>query len=216
MAQEILKHKPLLRGHFHQAAFFFSLGLCSVLWAQSYGTIQFPIFIYSLSLCVLFGVSALYHRPNWSPNKRLWMRRLDHACIFLLIAGTATPICFFSLSSELASKVLRIVWLACFLGILKSFFWVKAPKWVTASFCVGVSLLTVPYLPEFYSALGLTKISLLLLGGFFYLLGAIVYAFQYPNPSPKYLGYHEIFHLLVIVAAIFQFAVIYSLAGNVK
>jgi hemolysin III len=212
MAEEFIS-KPLLRGHFHQAAFFFSLGICSPLWISSYGTpAALSIFIYCLSLCTLFGVSALYHRPNWSASKRLWMRRLDHSCIFLLIAGTVTPICYFSLSAEEGIRVLKIIWMAAFIGILLSIFWVKKPKWVTALLCLTVGFLALPYLPDFYVSLGFQKVALLLIGSFFYFIGAMVYAFKFPDPSPKYFGYHEIFHLLVIVAAVFQFVVIYSLA----
>jgi hemolysin III len=205
--------KPLWRGQFHQAAFFFSLGACALLILRSQNIISFiATLVYSLSLCGLFGISALYHRVQWSAKNRVWLRRLDHAAIFILIAGTATPICLLALPIE-GAKVLTMIWLAAGLGVLQSLFWVTAPKWLAAILYVVVGWLAVPYLPEFHTALGSAKVFMLLLGGVLYTLGALVYAFKYPNPWPKYFGYHEIFHLLVIGAAFFHFVVVYQLLG---
>ena len=213
MKQSVAVHeKPFLRGHFHQEAFFFCLGACAMLIAECNNLTEIiSVLIYSFSLSGLLGVSALYHRINWQNNSRMWMRRLDHAFIFILIAGTGTPISLLVLSESSGYKFLTTIWLAASIGIVHSLFWVKAAKWVSACLYIGVGWMALPYLPEIYAALGMYKISLLLIGGVFYTLGAIIYAMKFPNPSPKYFGYHEIFHILVIVAAVFHFIMIRGL-----
>jgi len=207
--------KPMLRGHFHQSAFFYSLGICTLMILQTQNKkALISAIIYSISLCGLFGISALYHRPQWGPNARQWLRRIDHAAIYILIAGSATPICLMGLPPEIGQKILLMVWPAATLGILQSLFWIKAPKWVATLFYMLVGFSVVPYLPELYDALGFTKVGLILTGGLFYTIGALVYALKFPNPIPKYFGYHEIFHILVIVASAFHFYVIFGLVIN--
>ena len=201
--------KPLLRGHFHQAAFFFALGACAMLIASSDSLREcMAALIYSLSLCGLFGVSALYHRPNWSPEARMWMRRLDHSAIFVLIAGTGTPISLLAIPNEGGLRLLTIIWIAAAVGVMQSLFWVKAPKWLAVILYIVMGWLAVPYMPEFSRALGSLSVWLLLVGGVIYTIGALIYGFKKPNPFPKYFGYHEIFHILVIIAAAFHFVVI--------
>jgi hemolysin III len=204
--------KPLLRGHFHQAAFFVAIGACSVLLLNSLNSDKvLATVIYSLSQIVLFGTSALYHRRNWQVRARTWMRRLDHAAIYVSIAGTSTPICMIALNEELGTKLLSLVWITAFFGIIQSLLWVKAPKWVSAILYISVSLLMIPSFPQLKDALGPSGLSLILIGGIAYIVGAIIYALKRPNPYPKTFGYHEIFHLLVIVGACFHFLLIYRL-----
>lgn len=204
--------KPLLRGHFHQEAFFFALGACVLLLVLSAksGTLVGTT-IYSLSLCSMFGISALYHRPNWSDKARMWMRRLDHSAIFLMIAGTGTPLCLIAIPKNGGPDLLQLIWLAGALGIVQSLVWVSAPKWLAAGLYLIMGWLAIPYFPELSRALGAPRVGLILTGGIIYSVGALVYALKRPNPLPKYFGYHEIFHLLVIVAAAFHFYVIASL-----
>ncbi|MBC7539992.1 MAG: hemolysin III family protein [Bacteriovorax sp.] len=204
--------KPLLRGHSHQAAFFFALGACAVLLLNAHGTRTIvATIIYSFSLIGLFGISAVYHRPTWQPQQRMWMRRMDHAAIYVLIAGTSTPICLLALSPMAGMKLLELVWSAALFGIIQSLFWVTAPKWVSSVLYVTVGCLIVPYLPELKAALTMNDVWLILTGGVVYVIGAIIYALRRPNPNPKIFGYHEIFHLLVIAGAGFHFLVIYKL-----
>lgn len=204
--------KPLLRGHSHQAAFFFALGACTVLLLNAHGTRTIvATIIYSLSVICLFGISALYHRPTWQPEQRMWMRRMDHAAIYVLIAGTSTPICLIALSPVAGMKLLQLVWGAALFGIIQSLCWVTAPKWLSSVLYVTVGSLIVPYLPELKAALTMNDVWLILAGGVVYITGAIIYALKRPNPNPKFFGYHEIFHLLVIAGAGFHFSVIYSL-----
>ncbi len=207
--------KPLLRGHFHQAAFFFALGACVMMLSNAHNLSTFlTLLIYSLSLTGLFAVSAVYHRPTWTPNIRMWMRRLDHAAIYVLIAGTGTPLFYLSLPPETGFKLLMLTWTIATFGIFQSLFWVNAPKWVSSIFYVCAGYIVVPYFSEMRASLGTSGITLILAGGFFYTAGAIIYALKKPDPWPKVFGYHEIFHLLVIVGAIFHFIAINSLIKN--
>lgn len=204
--------KPLLRGHFHQAAFFIALGACAMLIARSQGPRSLTgTIIYSISLAGLFGWSALYHRPNWEPAARTWMKRIDHAMIFILIAGTGTPICLLAIAENGGFEPLMLVWTAAGIGILQSLFWVKAPKWVSAVLYVAVGWMMYPYLPEIKAGIGETGVALVIAGGIVYTLGALIYALKKPNPFPRYFGYHEIFHVLVIFAATLHFLAIYRL-----
>lgn len=171
----------------------------------------FAMGIYSLSLISLFGISALYHRPTWQPRQRMWMRRMDHAAIYILIAGTFTPVCLLALSPVTGIKLLQLIWFAAFFGILQSLFWITAPKWLSAIFYITVSCLIIPYFLEIKEALESKDLYLLFSGGAAYIIGALIYALKWPNPSPKYFGYHEIFHLLVIAGAFFHFLMINGL-----
>lgn len=204
--------KPLLRGHFHQAAFFVALGACAMLVSQSHDSRNLvAALIYSFSLCGLFGISALYHRPTWKPVPRMWMRKLDHAAIYILIAGTSTPICLLALSPEIGTRLLQLVWGAATFGMFQSLFWVQAPKWVSSTLYIVVGGIIFPYLAELKAVLSNNDIQLIYAGGVVYVAGAIIYALKRPNPNPNIFGYHEIFHLLVIAGALFHFQVIAGL-----
>jgi hemolysin III len=201
--------KPLLRGHFHQSAFFIALGACAMLVSKSHNTLELiATLVYAFSLTGLLGISTLYHRPNWSPERRKWMRRLDHSAIYILIAGTSTPICLLLLPAPTGMKMLELVWGAALFGILQSLFWVEAPKWISSLLYIIVGCLVIPFLSELRLVLSTTDLIFLFSGGFVYILGAIIYALKKPNPFPKYFGHHEIFHLLVIAGAFFHFLVI--------
>lgn len=201
--------KPFLRGHFHQAAFFYAFGAWTVLLTMLENKKQvLSVLLYGLGLLGLLGVSSLYHRIQWKPNARTWMRRLDHSAIFLLIAGTFAPICLLALPEESGMKLLTIVWIVGLLGIFQSLFWIHAPKWLSAILYVAMGWLAGPYIAEFNAALGFSSVVLLIVGGVIYTLGAVVYALKKPNPFPTVFGYHEIFHILVIIAAILHFIVV--------
>ncbi len=206
--------KPFLRGHFHQAAAFIALGSSAMLVAQSHSTrAVIANLIYGISLTGLFTVSALYHRIQWNQKLRAWMRRLDHSSIFLLIAGTATPLFALGVPNETGNMLLMIFWVVAFVGIGQSLLWVNAPKWLAAILYVTAGWLTAPYLGEMDHFLGRTRVILLVLGGIIYTAGALVYAFKRPNPFPEIFGYHEIFHTMVIIAAVLHFVIIVGLTG---
>lgn len=198
--------KPLLRGHSHQAAFFFALGICLMLISRASNTkTVIAAIIYSLSLIGLFGISALYHRPTWKPKQRMLMRRLDHAAIYVLIAGTSTPICLLALAPDTGFKLLELLWGAALFGIFQSLIWVNGPKWISSVLYVIAGSLILPFMGELQRALSEHQIQLIIAGGILYIAGALIYALKRPNPSPKYFGYHEIFHLLVIAGAALHF-----------
>jgi hemolysin III len=158
------------------------------------------------SLLALFTISALYHRPTWSPQARLFWRRLDHSAIFLLIAGTYTPFCLL-LGGRDGSLLLGVIWTGAAMGVVQAVVWPKAPKPLVAVIYVLLGWVIVPVLPALRQALGLPAIGLLAAGGVAYSVGAVVYAVRRPDPFPRVFGYHEVFHALVIVAAVLHFLV---------
>jgi hemolysin III len=202
--------KPRLRGVLHQWAFFVALvaGTVLVLLAPE-GQATFATAVYATSVVALFGVSALYHRINWvSAAARRWMRRLDHTMIFFLIAGTYTPFALLVLDGALSTAILVAVWGGALLGIILNLVWIDSPKWVTAVVYIAIGWVAIIAFPELISELGWGAIALIAGGGVLYTLGAVVYARKRPDPAPAVFGYHEIFHALVIAAAILQYAAV--------
>jgi hemolysin III len=212
----MLKNKslqtPLLRGYIHQEAFFVALGACLLLIFKSSSPMaQLASLIYSMGLLILLGISAFYHRHDWPPKARAVLRRLDHSAIFLLIAGTFTPICLLALSPQAGHRLLLIIWIVALFGILQSIFWTRAPRLLNALFYVVTGWIALPYFYELKSALGIQNLLLLVLGGITYSVGALFYAVKKPNLSPNIFGYHELFHVFTIVGATLHFIVIYQL-----
>lgn len=204
--------KPLLRGHFHEGAFYTALGACSVLIYESADSGSFwPVVVYTFGVLSMFGFSALYHRPMWSPQKRKFFGRLDHSGIFLMIAGSGTPIAA-KFEPAAGFKILVLMWSIATAGIIQSLFVRNLPKWVAALLYIGAGWIVVPYLPHFKAALTDTQLHLIFIGGILYTVGALAYAFKWPKLNPKYFGYHEVFHILVVFAAITHFIVIYQLS----
>jgi hemolysin III len=201
--------KPRLRGVSHEIAFFVSLG-CGValILAASDGRARTAAIIYAFAVSALFGTSALYHRVTWRPKARRWMRRLDHSMIFVMIAGTYTPVALLALRGSLATTILIVMWAGALGGIVFKLLWIDAPKWLFATVYALLGLVTAAVFGELPAAIGWLGVSGLALGGLLYLVGAVVYASGRPNPWPRIFGYHEIFHALVIVAAGLQYAVI--------
>jgi len=202
--------KPRLRGVFHQWAFFVSVVAGALLVAMApTGRATLATAIYAVTVAGLFGVSATYHRVNWrSAATRRWMRRLDHSMIFCLIAGTYTPFALLVLDGPLSTAILIGVWGGALAGILLNLAWVDAPKWVTAAVYLAVGWVAVIALPDLATKLGGVAIAMIGIGGVLYTAGAVIYALRKPDPAPTVFGYHEIFHVLVILAAAIQYAVI--------
>lgn len=202
--------KPRLRGVTHEWAFFLSLGFGTalILLAQT-PKATLAVAIYAVSVSALFGTSALYHRVNWRrPNVRRWMRRLDHSMIFLLIAGTYTPFALLVLNGALATAILVAVWAGAVAGAVVELIWIDHPKWASVAVYLALGWVAVIAFPALWSALGVGGAMLVIAGGVLYTLGAVVYATQRPNPNPAIFGYHEIFHLFVIAAAIAHFTAV--------
>jgi hemolysin III len=201
--------KPRWRGVLHQYSFYVSLvaGAALIILAPS-GKARIAAAIYAFSVSGLLGTSALYHRVTWRPNVRAWMRRLDHSMIFVLIAGTYTPFALLVLHGSLARAILIVVWAGALGGIVLNLLWIRAPKWLTAAVYISLGWVAVAAMPELASELGALGVSLIVLGGLFYTAGAVIYAAGRPNPAPAVFGYHEIFHALVVAAALAHFAVV--------
>lgn len=207
--------KPLLRGVLHHSAAWYALGAGTVLVAMaSTWKAAFAAAVYSLSLVALFAVSAIYHRVQWKADEaRARMRRADHASIFVLIAGTYTPITVLGLGGPAGRRLLVMIWVGAALGVLLSLFWIRAPKWLVAGIAVAVGWTIAPYWQEVRRLLG-GEVWLILAGGIAYTLGAVVYAMKRPNPWPRVFGYHEVFHALTLVGALLHFAVIVHIVRN--
>jgi len=202
--------KPKLRGVSHQWAFFASLvlGAALIVLAQT-PKATLAVGIYAVSLSALFGTSALYHRVEWTrPSARQWMRRLDHSMIFFLIAGTYTPFALLVLHGTLAMAILAVVWIGAVAGAIVEMVWIDHPKWASALIYLALGWVAVAAFPELWTAMGVVGTLLVAFGGLLYTAGAVVYATQRPNPNPAVFGYHEVFHLFVIAAAIAQYAAI--------
>ena len=202
--------KPRLRGVSHQWAFFVSLatGLVLILLAPN-GDARLAAGIYSLSVCALFGTSAVYHRVNWrSLSARRWMRRLDHSMIFVLIAGTYTPFAVLALDGKIATAILIVVWSGALAGVVLQLVWVDAPRALSAVVYIAMGWVAVVAFPQMVDKVGITGTALVAAGGLLYTVGALIYATKRPNPAPTVFGYHEVFHALVIAAAALHYAVV--------
>ena len=206
--------KPRLRGVSHQYAFFVSLACgAGLILAASDGRARVAATIYALAVSALLGTSALYHRVTWRPGPRRWMRRLDHSMIFVLIAGTYTPVALLALSGPLARAILIAVWAGAAAGIVFKLAWIDAGrspigKWLFAAVYLALGWVSVAVFGELPAAIGWLGLAGLAAGGLLYTVGAIVYAIGRPNPIPNVFGYHEVFHALVIAAAGLHYAVI--------
>jgi hemolysin III len=199
--------KPLLRGVSHQIAAGVAVaGLVALVWLAPGPRARIAALVYGMSLVALFSVSALYHRPMWGARALLWMRRIDHSAIFLLIAGTFTPLCLL-LGDARAHTMLAVVWAGAGVGILRALLWPKAPRALATGMYLLLGWAALPLVPATYRALGPVPLALLAAGGLLYSVGAVIYTTRRPDPFPRVFGFHEIFHALVIAAAGLHYAV---------
>lgn len=209
--------KPRLRGVSHAIAFFVSLPLGAALLFEAETTRgRVSALVFALSVAAMLGASALYHCVTWSPRVRPWMRRLDHAGIYALIAGTYTPFGLLVLSGNWTVVVLAIVWTGAAAGVALRFLWVDAPKWLSAVIGVALGWVGIVAFPQILDEIGLTPALLLLAGGIAYTVGAVIYALRRPDPVPEVFGYHELFHVFVLAAVASHYAAVafYVLPGH--
>ncbi len=193
--------KPKLRGVSHEIAFYTSLlGGALLVWFAPPGT-RVPLFVCALGQSAMLGISAVYHRPTWLPTARARMRRLDHAGIYLQVAGTYTPICLLAVGGDRGTRLLAIMWAVAALGIVKSAFWAHAPKWLNAGLYLAMGWAMLVEWPAIRAGLDAANIALLFTGGGLYTVGALIYMRRWPDPRPAVFGYHEIFHLMVVLAS---------------
>ena len=200
--------RPSLRGVLHAVAFVVSVAVGAVFVAYAPAGHTLGAAVFAATVSVMLGTSSLYHLVTWSPNRRRWMRRADHAALFLLIAGTVTPVALIGLSGAWRATVLAVVWCGAVLAALTKIVWVGAPGWLSAAIGIALGWVAVVALPQLAHTEGLAPILLLLLGGLAYTAGAIVYATRRPDPLPRVFGYHEVFHALTIVALTCQYVAI--------
>ena len=205
--------KPRLRGRLHQYAFFVALAcgivLCSIAATRPGFGPFLSCLVYSLTVCGLFGVSALYHRRIWSERGYQVMRRLDHSMIFVFIAGTYTPFSVLLLDRRPATVILAVVWGGALAGVAMKLAWPHAPRWASAPLYLALGWVAVAVLPDLLHRGGVAAFVLLLVGGLVYSVGAIFYALRRPNPWPNVFGHHEFFHATTLVAAICHHIAIY-------
>jgi hemolysin III len=203
------KAKPRLRGVLHEAAFFVALvvGVLLVIYANG-ARASTAAAVFAGSVVAMLGASSLYHRVNWSVRARPWMRRLDHAGIYLLIAGTYTPVGLLTLRGTMREVVLGVVWGGAAVAILMKFVWVGSPKWLSAVTGIALGWAGVAAMPQIWRYAGATAVVLLGIGGLAYTVGAVVYARRKPDPVPGVFGYHEVFHALTLVAVTCQYVAI--------
>jgi hemolysin III len=207
--QAAAREKPRLRGVFHQWAFVVSVPVGVVLVLATETTrARVAATVFAASVVMMFGASALYHRPTWTPRCRAWLRRLDHAGIYCLIAGTYTPVGLLVLHGAWQTVVLAIVWAGCGVAILTRLFWIAAPKWIEVVLAISLGWVGVVAMPEIVWNAGLGCMLLILGGGIAYSVGAVIYGLRRPDPFPAVFGYHEIFHLLIVIAVALQYSAI--------
>ncbi|HEX4016840.1 MAG TPA: hemolysin III family protein [Frankiaceae bacterium] len=201
--------KPRLRGHLHQwaAATFFVAGIVLIALADG-SRARFAAIVYAIAVCLLYGTSALYHRRTWQPKAKAIMRRLDHSMILVLIAGTYTPFALLLLHGGTSTAVLALAWGGALAGITMRMLWLSAPRWAVIPPYLLVGWIAVFVMPELLHAGGVATLVLVAGGGLIYSLGAVVYATKRPDPWPKTFGYHEVFHLMTILAGVMMYIAI--------
>jgi hemolysin III len=193
--------KPRMRGWLHGAMFPVSVlaGVMLVATAPDRPS-RISSAIFAASAVMLFGVSAMLHLGSWSPRSEGLLRRLDHANIYLIIAGTYTPFAVLALPRTQGRVLLMIVWTGALAGAAFRLLWTGAPRWLTTALYVVVGWVAVFFLPGLIDGAGVPVVVLIGIGGVLYTLGAVVYATRRPDPSPATFGFHEVFHLLTVAA----------------
>ena len=209
LAESVAEVKPKLRGWMHLATAPLTLagGIVLVILSPD-ATTRWGSALFSASALVLFTVSAVYHTGSWSPRVWTFLRRFDHANIFVLIAGSYTPLTLILLEGTQRTMLLATIWTCALLGVLFRVFWTDAPRWLHTPIYIAMGWVAVVFLPDFARGayehlggdIGTAVMVLIAAGGALYTLGGVVYGFQRPNPWPRWFGFHEIFHALTILA----------------
>ena len=204
--ERIQEIKPQLRGWLHLGTFPLALAAGIVLIALApTADSRASAAVFAVTAFLLFGTSAVYHRGRWSPKVRMLLKRMDHSNIFLIIAGSYTPFAVTLLPHDRARTLLIIVWSGAIAGVLFRVFWTGAPRWLYTPVYVALGWVAVIYLPDFLHRGGVAVLVLIVVGGALYSLGAVVYALKRPDPSPRWFGFHEIFHTCTVAAFVVHY-----------
>lgn len=199
--------KPLLRGVSHQVAFFAFLAATGVLTFLVRGVAaHVAVAVYGASICGLLGISALYHRGRWSEAAARWIQRVDHSAIFVLIAGSYSPLFILLAPPGERTQALATVWVFAALGVLKALLWAEAPSWVNATLAIAVGWCGVTHVVALAPTMGAAALALIVAAGITYTVGGLIYAARHPDPVPRVFGYHEVFHALVVLGGATHFA----------
>lgn len=213
LAAAVAELKPRLRGWLHTYAAAVSLAsgasLIAVAAATRGGVAATVTAIYCATVTLLFGTSALYHRRSWSPSAHRLMKRLDHSMIFVFIAGTYTPLTVLTLSGTAMITLLTAVWVGAALGVMLQLRWPGHPRWLSAPCYLALGWVAVFVFPDLLHTGGIAAFVLIATGGLIYSFGALVYALKRPNPWPGTFGFHEVFHLCTVVAALCHYVAIW-------
>jgi hemolysin III len=206
--------RPRLRGWLHVWAFAVSVvagaTLVAVSGATRGATAAWATAVYAVTVSLLFGTSAVYHRVRWtSPSRHALMSRLDHSMIFVFIAGTYTPFALLAMARDTGRVVLVVVWSGAVAGVLLKAVWMDAPRWLTVPIYIGLGWVAVFVLPELLRHGGVAAVVLIGAGGLFYTYGGIVYGTRRPDPVPHVFGFHEVFHLCTVIAAVLHYVAIW-------
>jgi hemolysin III len=208
LREDLRELKPKLRGYLHLASAPLTLAAGIVLIVLSPTTVtKIGSAIFIASALVLFTVSAIYHTGTWSPRTWAFLRRFDHSNIFLLIAGSYTPFSLLLLHGTAQVALLTTVWSGAILGVLFRIFWTDAPRWLYVPIYIALGWAAIFFIPAFFEGatalglgIGVAVFTMILVGGALYTAGGVVYGVKRPNPSPRWFGFHEVFHSFTVLA----------------
>jgi hemolysin III len=201
--------KPRLRGWLHAGTFPAALAAGIVLVALGpTPAARLAATVYALTSSLLFGISALYHRGRWSDQAEAVLRRFDHANIYLIIAGTYTPFALLALHGAARTAVLSVIWAGAAAGVLFRVAWVGAPRWLYTALYVGLGWVAIGFMPQLLRGAGVTALVLVCAGGLLYSVGGLVYGLRRPDPSPRWFGFHEVFHACTVAAYAAQYVAV--------
>jgi hemolysin III len=204
--------KPLLRGWFHLVCFFLAIPAGVTVVALATDTRgRIGSLVYAIGLVALFGVSGFYHRLNWTAAKRLWMQKLDHGTIFVMIAGSYTPVCLLVLRGWVTWTMLAVAWTGAAVGFVLAFTGGRASRAVRGTLYITLGWVSLAAIPQMWDTLSLAELVLLGVGGVLYTVGAVFLFTHWPDPFPRVFGYHEVWHLLVVAAVVCHFVAIASM-----